>query len=259
MHESVKLFGIQIDCLDKNQAVSHLFDLISESPRRCHYVVTPNTDHIVKLNEDIAFKAAYDQASVILADGRPLVMVSRWLGKALPSVVPGSDLVPAIFEASVKRQQPITVFLLGAGPGVADKAARAIEGQWGSHVKIVGTHCPDLGFEKSPAVCDEIIEIINQAQPDVLVLGLGAPKQELWIHQHHQRIKAGVALCVGATIDFLAGEKKRAPQWVQACSMEWAYRVYQEPKRLAGRYAYDILMFPYLIAREFINSKRRGT
>lgn len=252
MKKTVQLFGITIDQLNFGEAVDRVFELIDQSPKKCHYVVTPNTDHIVKLNEDGLFRAAYSKASLILADGRPLVAVSKLLGKPLPSVIPGSDLVPGIFSGAVAKKREITVFLLGAGPGVADTAARKIAEQWGSHVKVVGTHSPDFGFEKSQAACQGIIQMINATTPDVLVLGLGAPKQELWIHEHHQHIKAGVALCVGATIDFLAGEKKRAPKWIQACSMEWAYRVYQEPRRLAKRYAYDILMFPLLIVKEIL-------
>ena len=89
------------------------------------------------------------------------------------------------------------------------------------------------------------------ARPDVLVVGLGAPKQELWVHKHRERLTAKVALCVGATIDFLAGERRRAPAWMQEAGLEWLYRVASEPRRLAARYAKDALIFPRLFAREW--------
>jgi len=95
------------------------------------------------------------------------------------------------------------------------------------------------------------LALINRAQPDILIVGLGAPKQELWTHRFQDRINARVALCVGATIDFLAGEKKRAPRWVQAIGMEWLHRIGTDPKRLFKRYAKDAWIFPQLVWNEW--------
>jgi N-acetylglucosaminyldiphosphoundecaprenol N-acetyl-beta-D-mannosaminyltransferase len=248
--DKVQIFNVAIDAMDMGQAVSKICEIVASRRLECDYVVTPNVDHVVKLEENPAFVQAYQGASLVLTDGKPLLLAARMLGSPLPGIVPGSDLVPAVFDAAQRNRQAMTVYLLGAMPGVADKAAEVIHAQWGEHVRVVGTCSPDLGFEKDPAQCDQIIHEINQCQPDLLVIGLGAPKQELWVHQHRARIQAGVAFCVGATIDFLAGEKKRAPGWVQAIAMEWAYRASQEPGRLVGRYAHDAWVFPRLVARE---------
>jgi len=142
------------------------------------------------------------------------------------------------------------VYLLGAAPGVAERAAENVHRRWPA-VRVVGTYSPPIGFERDAVENEGILERIADARPDVLVVGLGAPKQELWVHQHREKLAAKVALCVGATIDFLAGEKARAPRWMQRVGLEWFYRVASEPKRLAARYARDAWIFPRLLAREW--------
>ncbi|MBI5926393.1 MAG: WecB/TagA/CpsF family glycosyltransferase [Aquabacterium sp.] len=244
------LFDIEFDAVDMRGAVDRVYALVNRKQFACDYVVTPNIDHVVKLEKDQAFAAAYKDAAMVVADGKPLVLASWILGRSLPETVPGSDLVPAVFDGAVERRQVITVFLFGAGPGVADSAAELIAERWGTHVKVVGTLSPDFGFENDPQACEQIMAQINATHPDVLVIGLGAPKQEIWVHKFQNQLKVGVAFCVGATIDFLAGEKKRAPDWVQMLALEWAYRIYQEPKRLTGRYAYDAWAFPQIFMRE---------
>ena len=245
----IELFGVAIDPLRMDQAVQQILAWVTNAEPRCRYVVTPNVDHVVLLQHRDDLRAAYRQAAMILADGAPVIWSSRLLGKPLPGRVAGSDLVPALFDAT-DEQQPLRVYLLGAAPGVASRAAERIHERWPG-VQVVGTYSPPLGFEKDDAENDAIIERVNAVQPDVLVLGLGAPKQELWIQRHHQRIQASAALCVGATIDFLAGEKRRAPKWMQSAGIEWVHRVCSEPRRLAGRYARDAWIFPQLFLREW--------
>jgi N-acetylglucosaminyldiphosphoundecaprenol N-acetyl-beta-D-mannosaminyltransferase len=132
---------------------------------------------------------------------------------------------------------------------VAERAAQKIQQRWPS-VKVVGTYSPPLGFEKDEAENQRIVTMVNAARPDLLVLGFGAPKQELWIAKHAAQLDAGCALCVGATIDFLAGEKRRAPLWMRRLRLEWLHRVATEPRRLFKRYARDAWVFPRLVWRE---------
>ena len=106
-------------------------------------------------------------------------------------------------------------------------------------------------FEKDYEENQRILQLIEQAEPDLLVVGLGAPKQELWVHAHRDRLHAKVALCVGATIDFLAGEKARAPRWMRRMRLEWLHRLLSEPRRLAKRYARDAWVFPQLVWGEW--------
>jgi N-acetylglucosaminyldiphosphoundecaprenol N-acetyl-beta-D-mannosaminyltransferase len=251
----VQLFGARIDALTMRQAVARLMNWIGERELACRYVVTPNVDHCVLLSESADLRAAYARASLVLADGMPVVWASRLLGKPLPERVTGADLVPELFTAA-DPTRPLTAFLLGAAPGVAERAATKIEARWPA-VKVVGTYSPPLGFEKDEAECQAIHARVNAVRPDVLVLGFGAPKQEFWIHKHAPRLQAGVALCVGATIDFLAGEKSRAPRWLGRLGLEWAHRVATEPRRLFARYWRDARMFPGLLWREWCDNPGR--
>jgi N-acetylglucosaminyldiphosphoundecaprenol N-acetyl-beta-D-mannosaminyltransferase len=155
-----------------------------------------------------------------------------------------------LFKAVSKGAEPLRVFLLGAAPGVAERAAANIAARW-RHVQIVGTLSPPLGFERNPAENEHIFAAIAEVQPDLLVIGFGAPKQELWTQEHAHRLEAKVALCVGATIDFLAGEKRRAPRWMRRLGLEWLHRLASEPGRLAKRYARDAWVFPQLIWRDW--------
>lgn len=249
--DRVRLFGMTIDRLTLSDAIARTLKWATdESATGCRYVVTPNVDHAVMYQHDADLRAAYADSALVVADGAPLIAASRWLGKALPERVAGSDLAPGLLAAASESfasgGPPVRLFLLGAGPGVAERAADRIDGQWPG-VEIVGTHCPPIGFERDDAANDRALAAIAGAQPDVLLVGLGAPKQELWVHRHRERIDARVALCAGATIDFLAGEKKRSPRWMQRLGLEWAHRLLSEPRRLAGRYARDAWVFPQLV------------
>lgn len=249
MSQKTSLFGMQIDALNMSQAVRQVLAWVADGQRQCRYVVTPNVDHAVMFQENAALRDAYRDAALVLADGAPVVWAARLLRRALPGRVPGSDLTPAIFAAA-RKSRPLTTFLLGAGPGVAVRAAERIEARWPA-VQIVGTYSPPMGFERNDAENAAIVARINAAAPDLLVLGLGAPKQELWIQRFAPRLNASVALCVGATIDFLAGEKARAPKLLQQFGLEWLHRVASEPRRLCRRYARDAWIFPQLIWREW--------
>lgn len=249
MYRRELLFDIRIDALRMPEAVARVYELIARKSGSCAFVVTPNVDHIVMLQEREDLAAAYRDASLVLADGWPLVSASHWLGKPLPERVAGSDLVPALLE-SANIAQPLKLFLLGAAEGVGARAAARIHAQF-PHATVTGVYSPPLGFEKDDAENAKILQMIADADADILVLGLGAPKQELWIHKHRGGVKAPVALCVGATIDFLAGEKRRAPVWVQMLRMEWLYRLAGEPRRLVSRYAKDARIFPQVVFREW--------
>lgn len=245
----VDLFGVSIDAVRMDEAVGRIMNWVDEPFGDCRYVVTPNADHTVMLQEHEGMHAAYVGADMVLADGFPVVMASWLFGRGLPERVAGADLVPAIFDAA-DPLRPLRVFLLGAAPGVADRAALRIAETWAG-VNVVDTFSPALGFERDEAQLQDILDRVNRARPDILVIGLGAPKQEVWMHRHRGQIGAPVALCVGATIDFLAGEKKRAPKWLRRLHLEWLYRILGEPRRLFWRYARDAWVFPQLVWREW--------
>ena len=243
------IFGMQIHCVTMDQAISCLYGWIVEEERSCRYVVTPNLDHALQHQENPALRDAYGSASLVLADGWPLVTASRFFHNPLPERVAGADLVPELFRFLHQSQSGGTAFLLGAAPGVADVAARRIEHQW-SRVEVVGTYSPPFGFENDPQETDHTVEQINACNPDVLVVGLGAPRQELWLKKFHEDLSVGVAIAAGATIDFLAGRQTRAPVWVQKIRMEWFHRCLTNPGRLTGRYLRNAWNLPGLVLQE---------
>jgi N-acetylglucosaminyldiphosphoundecaprenol N-acetyl-beta-D-mannosaminyltransferase len=250
----VSLFGIEIDAVRMDEALERIFTWIHAPGALCRFVVTPNLDHAVMYQEQAPLRRAYGAASMVLADGMPLLWTARLLRRGLPGRVTGSDLAPALFAAASQRG-PIKVFLLGAGPGVAARAAGRIWATW-PNVEVVGVYSPPFGFEKNEQENEHILAQIAAVAPDVLIVGLGAPKQELWVHAHRERIRANVALCLGATIDFLAGEKHRGPVWMRKVGLEWLYRLCSEPKRLATRYARDAWIFPRLLLGEVMGARR---
>lgn len=248
-----ELFGIKIDSICMGQAVDRIQEWVLGIDEPiigcCKYVVTPNVDHAVLLQENEALRDAYSEAHMVLADGHPIVWASHLLRQPLPERVPGSELVPKLFTRFNAGGGKLKVFLLGAAPGVGQRAAENMKLEW-PRVHTVGTYSPPLGFEKSQEETEIILEKISECKPDVVVVGLGAPKQEIWVHQNYHLIEAKAAFCVGATIDFLAGEKKRAPVWMQRTGIEWLHRMLSEPKRLARRYAKDAWIFPQLVFRQ---------
>ena len=254
MVSHIRLFGMEMNAVRMDDAVRQIMAwTFADGP--CRYVVTPNVDHAVMFQERADLRSAYAEASLVLADGFPVVMASRMLGKRLPERVAGSDLAPALFDLASQAcaDEPLRVYLLGAAPGVAERAAASIETRW-QNVKVVGTHSPPLGFERNDTENERILARISAARPTVLLVGLGAPKQELWVHRFRDRLDARVVLCIGATIDFLAGERNRAPVWMRKTGLEWLHRVASEPRRLLKRYLRDAWVFPRLVWREWRNA-----
>ncbi len=255
----VKLFGMSVSRVTMPEAVQQVLEWC-RAPRgtTCRYVVTPNLNHAVMFQHRGDLRAAYADASLTVADGAPLVIVSRWLSAfrsklSLPERVAGSDLVPKLLAAN-DPSRPLRVFLLGAAPGVAKAAARRIQAER-QGVHVVATYSPPPGFEHDPLENSIILKAIAATEPDLLVIGLGAPKQEVWVHRQRRELRAKVAICAGATIDFLAGEKRRAPKWMRRAGLEWAHRISTEPRRLTGRYLRDACRLPQLVWREMASPR----
>jgi N-acetylglucosaminyldiphosphoundecaprenol N-acetyl-beta-D-mannosaminyltransferase len=251
---TISLFGMQIHAVREREAHALVHEWCSEPHGSLRYVVTPNVQHTMVFQENEAFREAYLAASLVIADGWPLVASSRLFGTPLPERVTGSDLLPGLFNVA-SEAEPRTVFLLGAAPGIGERAAAAIHARW-PHVRVVGTGSPPCGFERDDAQNRAILARIAEVQPDILVVGLGAPKQELWTYRFRHEIRAKVALCLGGTIDFMAGATRRAPVWVQKVRLEWLHRALSEPRRLGRRYAEHAVPFPALVAKTWLTGKR---
>lgn len=217
-------------------------------------VVTPNADQVVNLERDAALRAAYDRADLVVADGMPVVWAASLLGTPVKGRVTGADLMPRLCE--VAAQRGLKVFLLGGGPGVAERAAANLVHAH-PQLQVAGVHCPPLGFERDPAQNAALVEAIRASGAELVFVCLGSPKQEVWIHRHLGQFDKGVFLGVGAAIDFCAGTVRRAPRWMQRTGLEWLYRLSREPRRLVGRYTKDLYFF-VLVAREFLRRRTQA-
>ncbi|MES2716500.1 MAG: WecB/TagA/CpsF family glycosyltransferase [Pseudomonadota bacterium] len=244
----MRLLGIEIDALTFDEAVAAV--LAAARGRQRGVVVTPNVDHIVQLSENEAFRAVYRDALFVLADGAPVVAFSRLRRHTrLPARVTGADLFPRLCAEAASTG--LRVALVGGNPGVAELAAKRL---CAAHpgLQITGTYSPPFGFEHDAAECSRIVGMVNAWRPDMLFLGLGAPKQELWAHQHAARLEAGPILCVGAAFDFVAGTVQRAPTWMRHAGLEWFWRLVSEPRRLAHRYLVRDVRFIPLAVRDLL-------
>lgn len=204
--------------------------------RRQAYIVEVNVDVMVKLEHDAELKRITDDANLVLVDGQPLVWVSKLYRRPVKEKVSGSDLSLELCRLAAERGY--TMFILGGKEGIAEQAKAKLEKQYPG-LQVAGTCAPPLGFEKDEAEKAKVREAISAVQPDIVLCCLGCPKQEKWIDANYRDIDARVFLCAGATVDFLAGNVKRAPKWVSRIGMEWFYRFLKEPKRLFKRYFID--------------------
>jgi N-acetylglucosaminyldiphosphoundecaprenol N-acetyl-beta-D-mannosaminyltransferase len=152
--------------------------------------------------------------------------------------------------AEAESGRPLRVCLLGGAQGVGLAAAANIK-EWWPAVEVCGVICPRFGFENDRRDDDQAVAEVNAARPDLLIVGLGAPRQEIWLHRRRDRLQAKVAIAAGATIDFLAGRQVRAPRWMQRTGLEWLHRLATNPRRLARRYATDARKFPLIVAGEW--------
>lgn len=225
-------FGtIHADYIDFEGALDAVVELAKAG--KGGFVVTPNVDHVVMSEKNEALRAAYADASLSLVDGMPLVWMSKAAGFPLPEKISGSDLVRPLLRRAADAG--LGVYLLGAAPGVGAAAAEILKAEMPG-LRIVGVESPPLGFEKDPAVEAGILARMEAAAPDLVLMALGCPKQELLMHRWYARGAKPVMLGIGATLDFIAGKVKRAPRWMSAAGLEWVFRITQDPLRLAKRY-----------------------
>jgi N-acetylglucosaminyldiphosphoundecaprenol N-acetyl-beta-D-mannosaminyltransferase len=237
------LCGVLLDRVGVADAARKLASYAA-SPRM-HQVVTVNLDFLRIAQVDDDFRQTINEADLAVADGMPLVWASRLGGRPLPERVTGNSLVEKACELSAATGAGI--FLLGARPGLAEAAARTIATRYPGAM-VAGTYSPPFG-PLSPDVDREMVERVNRSGARILLVALGAPRQDKWIRAHRHELRVGVALGIGCGIDLLAGIVPRAPLWMQRAGLEWLHRFRCEPGRLWRRYfVNDTPMFARLVA-----------
>lgn len=230
----IKFLNTEVDNLTMDEAVQRVDELVHLG--RPSYVVTPNLDHICLLEKDTEFAEVYKNADLILTDGKPLIWISKLRKQPIKQKISGSDFFPKVCEMAAKEGYGI--YILGAAEGVADKAAKNLINRF-HNLSIVGTYSPSYGFEKSKDEIEKIMNLVREAKPDILAVSLGSPKGEKFIYKYLMDMKVPVSMSIGATIDFEAGNVKRAPKWMSEHGLEWLFRISQDPKRMIQRYARD--------------------
>jgi N-acetylglucosaminyldiphosphoundecaprenol N-acetyl-beta-D-mannosaminyltransferase len=233
LQHPVAVMGLPINSLTADEAIGTLERLIQSGGT--HQVCAMNVDTWLNTLADPHLHRIVAGSSLVFPDGMPLVWASGLLGCPLAERVTGVDLVPRLAELSARKGYKI--FLLGAKPGVAERASRLLERNYPG-VQIVGTFAP---AEENLACMNhtEILRQIHAVSPDILLVAFGNPKQEKWIWMHRKRLGVPLSMGVGGSFDILVGDVRRAPRWVQRCGLEWAMRFLQEPVRLGPRYLRD--------------------
>jgi N-acetylglucosaminyldiphosphoundecaprenol N-acetyl-beta-D-mannosaminyltransferase len=214
-------------------------------------VVTANAQFYVLAERDARFRECLAEADYICADGLPIVRMCNWMGAIGAERITGVDLIPLLCERAAEFDLP--VYLLGGYPGSAAESASLLMDRF-PKLRVCGVGCPPKGFEESPEVLTQVLRSIAKAEPSIIFIALGAPKQEYFIQQHIKALGIPVAIGVGGSFELLAGVRKRAPLWAQAAGMEWAFRLAQEPRRV-GNTVFSYYALRYLLSEEALETR----
>jgi N-acetylglucosaminyldiphosphoundecaprenol N-acetyl-beta-D-mannosaminyltransferase len=228
---AIDLDGIRVHAVSEAQCVAYVGGELASG--RGGWIVTPNLEHLRMLRSGGPLGDCYRAADLVVADGMPLVWASRLQRTPLPGRVAGSDLIWSLSRAAAGSGR--SIFLLGGEPGTAAASAARLQTSCPG-LRVAGTLCPAPGFEDRPGELDAIVVALVTARPDLVFVGLGAPKQELLIARLRSRLPAAWWVGVGISFSFVAGRVRRAPRWLRRVGLEWLHRLVQEPRRLAGRY-----------------------
>lgn len=235
--DRVELDGTGFDRITESEVVAAVREALAAG--RGGRIITPNVDILRQARVNPRVKAFLDDADLIVADGMPLVWASRLSGTPLPERVAGSSLIWSLSEGLGRDGR--SVFVIGGLPATphqpdgairaADRLAAGCPG-----LRIAGTLCPEPGFERDRGVLAEFRHSVASAEPDLVFVGLGFPKQEKVITRLRRDLPRSWFIGCGAAVNFVAGDAERAPRWMQRAGLEWAHRLGTEPRRLATRY-----------------------
>jgi len=246
------LLGIPVDNLDMNLALNRIINMVdqSRSDGRKRLVATANVDFIVNAHKKEARKdpeglmSILRGADMVTADGMPLVWLSRLLGRPLKERVTGADMVPALAEKAAAEGK--SIYLFGGQGNSAKRTAEILKAKH-PDLRIAGYSAPFIDMNDDMENKIEIARI-NITEPDILLIALGNPKQEVWYNRYKKYLRVPVSMGIGGTFEFIAGKTNRAPEWMRASGLEWIYRMTQDPGRLISRYSRGLYTFNRLVA-----------
>ncbi len=246
-----KVLGVRVDAVQIPSVIGCMEEWIANRETG-HFVSVTNVHVLIEARHDASFRKAINAADLVVPDGMPLVWLGRLRGYELRHRVYGPDLLASFCQATHKKGY--THFFYGGAPGVAEELARKLKKSF-PMLKVVGTYSPPF----RPLLQEEdaqVVEMINQAAPGILWVGLGCPKQERWMYEHRDRLTVPVMLGVGQAFDIKAGRKRQAPEWMREHGLEWLFRLCSEPRRLWRRYFIYNTQFFYYLLLEFLGLKQ---
>lgn len=248
-HNKKRLFHLHFSDLTENELMDYfVFDIEN---KKKSFVCTPNLDFLRNSYKNLETRKAFNSATYITIDGKIVYILSKLFHSKIQNRFSGSDMADPVFKIANERNY--RVYLFGGKEGVADTAAEKIQNKYPG-VIICGTYCPPFGFENDESECLKIISNITEAEPHIVLLCCGSPKTERFYYKYKEQFPNALYLSIGATIDFIAGNIKRAPKWMSACGLEWLYRLSKDFKRLFKRYLLD---FMFLIKLLFLGVFRK--
>lgn len=224
--EEFSVLGVKLHLVSREEAAGRIEGFMGEPG--FHLIVTLGPEMVMRARRDEAFRAAVEAADLVVPDGIGVVLAARWCGIPAPGRVAGIDLLEELCRRLAARSG--RVFLLGAAPGVAEVAARRLQER---HPGLQVAGVLDGYFRDDQAV----VEALQASGADLLLVGMGSPRQELWMLQHGSRLGIPVGMGVGGSFDVLAGRLRRAPRWMIRLGLEWLYRLLREPGRLGRQMA----------------------
>ena len=246
---SATLMGLELDALSERQVLDRIFASLDWG--RGGWVITCNLEILRQYVTQPELRPLFEQADMVVADGMPLVWAGRIAGNPVPERVAGSSLIFPLCGMSALGRR--SVFFLGGNPGTADAAARVLTRRYPG-LEVAGTHCPPFGFESHVEEIELIRSRLRDAKPDIVLVCLGAPKQEHLIQLLRREHSGAWFFGLGISFGFVSGEVRRAPLRLQNLGLEWVHRMAQEPARLLRRYLIDGIPFA---ARLMLHAMRR--
>jgi exopolysaccharide biosynthesis WecB/TagA/CpsF family protein/anti-anti-sigma factor len=271
IRETIVVLGLPVDNLDMDHTVERIFDLIEASRRdgRSRQVATVNVDFVVNTLTWRLSRPRHPElidilrrADLVTPDGMPIIWTSRLLGTPLKERVTGADLVPRLAETAARKGK--SIYFLGGQGDVGIRAARLVQERF-PDLKIAGADSPFVHIEGEALSAEtgrdqKVVERINRSGADILLIGFGNPKQEVWFDRNRHRLQVPVSIGIGGTYEFIVGSVTRAPNWMQKAGLEWLFRITQDPKRLWKRYFVGFFKFGLMIlpAIAYYRFKRRG-
>jgi N-acetylglucosaminyldiphosphoundecaprenol N-acetyl-beta-D-mannosaminyltransferase len=246
MGNVARIMGISFPKITLDETIQILGSVVEQKQSKLFHVITGNPEIVMSCQHDQQLRAIIDEAGLITADGIGVVMVSRIKGGHLPERVTGCDLLYKLLEAG--NQQKWSFYFLGADETTSNKASEVISRSY-PHVKILGRH--HGFFDQEDEI--KIVEEIQSLRPDFLIVALGAPYAEHWIHKYKSSLNAKIAMGVGGSLDVIAGKVKRAPIVWQKLHAEWLYRLIKQPSRWRRQ-----LILPRFVVRALVYRERNS-